>query len=153
MAGTKAPAAKAAIIAALQALTGPSQALENVLVAYIYPGKRLQLENVYGGRIRFDQELSTFASPAVGGGRQPRTERATITFVVLVKYPDHDQQKADERAAAIGTVLEEYLAANPLLGGIAQVATIESGDIEPFQDDDAVYAQLTYNVSVQSELI
>lgn len=153
MAGTNSVVAKKAIVDMLTSKTGPGLPLAGVLVSYDYPGKRLELENIYGARLRIDHSLSTFASAAVGGGRQPRTEIATLTFVVLVKNAASDQYAADARAAELGTVLEELLAGNPLLDGRVQVATVESGDLEPLRDDDGVWAQFTYNLTVQSELI
>lgn len=152
MAGTNAIVAKKTIVDRLAAVTGPAQALAGVQVSYIHP-KDLQREVIYGGRIRFDDQLFTFSSAAVGGGRIPREETATLTFVVLVARPDSDQYLADLRAVAIGTVLEEMVAADPTLGGLVLAAEAESGEMEPLTHDDGVMAQLLYTISVRSELI
>jgi hypothetical protein len=153
MAGTAAVAAKKALFDALVAKTGAGQPLDRVQVAYSYPGKTMQRECIYFGRLRIDQTLSTFASPNVGAGRQPRTEIATITVVVVTKNIKHDQYAADARAVEIGTVLEELLAGNPTGDGALLVQTPDSGELEPLFDDEGVYAQLTYSVTVRSELV
>lgn len=149
MAGTAAAAAKAALFELLAGQSGAGQPLADVQVTYQFPGQ-LQRDHVYFGRVRFDQEFSTFR---VAGGQQPRTEIATVSMYVGAKRIDSDQQAADERAVEIGGVLEELIAADPTLGGRFQVVFVESGDLEPNLDDDGVWATLTYSVTVQSELI
>jgi hypothetical protein len=153
MAGTAAVAAKKALFDALAAKAVTGQPLEGVQVAYSFPGKTLQRECIYFGRTRIDQSFSTFASPSVGGGRQPRTEIATQTIVVLASNIKSDQYAADLRVVAIGTVMEEILAADPTGGGAVQVRAVESGDLEQMFDDDGVWSQLTYSATVRSELV
>lgn len=153
MAGTAAVKAKKALFDLLAAQTGVGEPLAGVQVTYSWPGKRLQREHIYFGKLHFEQEYSTFASSAVGGGRQPRTEYATVTLYVAAKNIRSDQYAADLRVVALGEVLEDLIAADPTGGGQFQVTTVESGDIEPALDDDAVWSELTYTVTVQSELI
>lgn len=153
MAGTAAVMAKKALFDALAAKSAVGQPLDGVQVAYSFPGKTLQRECIYFGRTRIDQTFSTFASPSVGGGRQPRTEIATQTIVVLAKNISSDQYAADLRAVEIGTVMEDLLAADPTAGGAVQVRTVESGDLEQMFDDNGVWSQLNYSVTVRSELV
>lgn len=149
MAGTNSVAAKQAIVAKLQA----APALSGVQVEYIFPGKRLKMECIYGGQIRFDDEYMAFSSQSVGAGRMPRLETATITFTIIVRRPDSDQVKADLRVVALGTVIEEAIAGDPTLSGGAMCAEIRSGDLEPLIDDNGVAAQMIYTIQVRSELI
>ncbi len=148
MAGTQAAVVKRALFDALKAMTVPGQPLEKVQVAYSYPGK-VERSVIFFGRTRFDHDLSTFMA---GGGRLPRTEVATITVVIYVRDISSDQYAADTRAVAIGTALEELLAADPTAGGAVLVRRVESGELEPLQDDQGVVASLSYSVTVQSEL-
>lgn len=154
MVGTAAVAVKKALFDALAAKSAAGQPLDGVQVAYSYPGKTLQRDGcIYFGRLRIDQQLDTFASPAVGGGRQPRNEIVTLTVVVLAKNIKSDQYAADARAVEIGSVMEDLLAADPTAGGTVLVRTVESGDLEPMLDDDGVWSQLTYSVTVRSTLV
>ena len=66
-----------------------------------------------------------------------------------------DAIAADERAQAIGTVLEELLAGDPTLDDLpdllfAGVTGIELG--EPAYDDDGVSSSLSYEVGFRSYL-
>ncbi|RSD26349.1 hypothetical protein [Amycolatopsis eburnea] len=153
MAGTAAVTAKKALVDALAAQTGPGLPLEKIQVAYGNPGKYMQRECIFFGRVRIDQTLSTFASPSVGGGRQPRTEIATLSVYVAVRKIKSDVYAAELRAAELGTVLEELLAGDPTGGGQVLVQTVESGDIESSFDDEGADAVLTYSVTVRSELV
>jgi hypothetical protein len=153
MVGTAAVKAKKALFDMLAAQTGVGAPLAGVQVSYSWPGKRLEKEHIYFGKLHFDQEYSTFASAAVGGGRQPRAEYATVTFYVAAKNIRSDQYAADLRVVELGEVAENLIAADPTGGGQFQVITVDSGDIEPALDDDAVWSEMTYTVAFQSELI
>ncbi|MFJ8818207.1 hypothetical protein [Amycolatopsis thermoflava] len=148
MAGSNMVAAKAALIDKLAA----APELAGVQISYGWPGRTLERECIYGGRIRFTNEYLAFAAAGVNDGRIPRLETATISLYVVVRAMDSDQHAADTRTVELGAVLENLLAADPRLGGIAMAAAVESGDLEPLIDDDAVAAQLTYEISVRSEL-
>lgn len=145
MPGSNAVAAKAAIVARLQA----APALTGVQVAYAWPGKRVERECIFGTKIRWDDEYLAFAKAA---GRMPRLETATITFVVFVVDSSHDFEAADRRAVELGTVLEELVAGDPRLSDTTLATAISSGDLEALEDDGAAVAQLTYEISVRSEL-
>lgn len=149
MAGTAVATVKKALYDDLKALTAPGQPLEKVQVSYGYPGAP-ERSSLYFGRTRFEHELSSFAT---GGGRQPRTEVATITAVILVRNISSDQYEGDARAIAIGTVLEDMLAADPTMGGTVQLLRVESGELSTEADDHGVITCLVYSVTVQSELI
>ncbi|SEB43571.1 hypothetical protein SAMN04489727_1725 [Amycolatopsis tolypomycina] len=148
MAGTAAVAAKKALFDLLAGQAGAGEPLAGVQVSYQFP-RQLERDHVYFGRVRFDHDYSTFR---VAGGRQPRTEIATVSLYVGAKRIDSDQHAADTRAVEIGGVLEDLIAADPTLGGAFQVVFVESGELEPNLDDDGVWAILTYSVTVQSEL-
>jgi hypothetical protein len=153
VAGTNAVAAKKAIVEKLRAALAAVTDLASVQVMYVWDGKRAEREFVYGGRIRFDHEYLAFGSSTVGGGRMPRLETATIAFAVMVRRPDSDQIAADERVIAIGAELENALALDPTLNDSTLCTQIVSGELEPLLDDDGVAAQLTYDITVRSELI
>jgi hypothetical protein len=151
MAGTNSIDAKAAILAILKA----APALAGVQVEYVWPGRTIEREVIYGGKIQISNDYFTFASPQVGGGRQPRLETATITWHIEVRHVDSDPQAADERVVELGTVLEETIAADPTLGGLAGTlaAAISSGDLEYVRDDDGLTSVMAYDITVRSELV
>lgn len=150
MSGTNIVAAKAAILALLQA----APALAGVQVEYTFPGRTLERETIYGGKITFQQDYSTFASPTVTSGRQPRRETAVLSWHIEVRQADLDAPGADLRAVQLGGVLEDIIASDPTLGGQSGILAlaITSGDLEQVQDDDAVSSVLGYQITVRSDL-
>jgi hypothetical protein len=149
MAGSNAVAAKAAILAGLQAAMAAGDGLSEVQVAYLWPGRTLEREGVYGGKIHMDHEYLAFRP----GVRMPRKETATIAWVVEVRHLAADEPAdADERALVLGAVLENLIAADPTLGGVVKNAAITSIDLDNVIDDDALTSIVTYEVTVLSQL-
>ncbi len=151
MAGTNAAAAKKALIDALDALTGTGGSLADVQVAYSFPGRTLQREVIYGGVAAGPLELSAMR----GSGRVKRIERPLLELHILVTDPGHDTTEVtDARAAEIGAVIEELLAADPTIGGVAGLkAAVAVGlELDGGVDDDGAESVLTYRIELLSYL-
>lgn len=148
MAGVNMVAAKQALVAALKA----SPSLTGVQVEYAWPGRTLEREVIYCGKTLFQQDLGNFRPT---GGRLGRDEHATTAVHVVVRDPAGDPSVSDQRAVALGTVLEELLAGDPQLGGLLNllIAIVVGGELaEPSFDDDGVLSALTYEVLFRSYL-
>ena len=152
MAGTNAVSAKQALITWLRGLTDTGEGLEGVQVAYSWPGLgRVGRECVHGGRAEWETELNSMRA---AGLRQSRIETVTLDLHIVVSAVGGTVEDADVRAVAIGTVIEEALAADPLLGGHPglQLAMVAGGDIEHEDHDDGAVSVLTYRVLFRSRL-
>lgn len=151
MAGTAIVAARQALVAALDALS----ALDGIPVSYSYAAKLADGSNrefIYGG----GSSEATVAQSAMKGptGRIKRDESATWALHVMVVKPGEVTTEAgDARAVAIGTVIENYIAANPTLGGTVLFARISSWSLTSNFDDDATYSLLSYSIAIESYLI
>jgi hypothetical protein len=148
MAGTNAAAAKAALIDAIGALTG----LGDLQVSYSYPGRTTDRDLVYGGRITGPIALSTMR----GSGRIKRIEDPVLQLHIEVARPGEDTAAVTEaRACAIGTAIENYLAASPTLEdavtGLLLVAPT-GFDMESAIDDESSITVLTYQILLKSHL-
>lgn len=145
MAGTSVITVKRALLAALDvALTGTG-----VQVAYSWPGGTEERELVYLGNAQFAQQLHTFR----GGGRIPRKEDVTaIVHVVVTKLGVASFEETEERAAEIGALLEDALAANPSQSGAALLFTVNGGDVGGFTEDEFTTSVLSYEVAAESIL-
>lgn len=144
MAGSNTVAAKNAILAGLQGATG----LVGVQVTYVWPGRTMERECLYGGKIHIEDQYLAFRS----GLRVPRLETATIGWTVEVRHMDSDAAAGDARALALGAELENLLGADPTLAGVVKNASITSADLEDVLDDDALTSVLTYEINVRSQL-
>lgn len=147
MAGTNAFAAKAALFDLLKA----SPALAGVQVCRFWPGGTVERECVFGGRTVWTTTPLTFR-PA--NGRLPREEAITLDLHIRVMKPGAAPDEVEARAVVLGTVVEELLAADPLLGGAPGVAlaTIDGGDLDHGVEDESSVALLTYRVGFKSML-
>lgn len=150
MAGTRVAAVKAALIGqdgTLKQLPG----LDGVQVEYGYPASP-DRECVYGD----NSAAGTVSLAAMRGpGRLKRDEVTVFGLVVLVTEPGHaDTEQVEARAAELGAAIEEYLAANPTCGDIADVKLVEVVRIEldSAVDDDSATAVLTYFLQIKSYL-
>lgn len=153
MPGTNIVAAKKALIERLAALLAVVPGMEEVQVAYTWPGRDPERECVYGGPGNGDQRPVTFQPT---GGRIQRDEQVTVTIHIEVCRPDGDAVAGDQRAAELGTVLEEDLAANPTMAGAVSrllhifVASVDL--LEPSVDDDGVTCGIDYDIGFRSYL-
>lgn len=153
MAGTNVAAAKSALVDALVALTGTGLALDGVQVAYSFPGRTLQREVIYGGAAIGPVELSAMRGAA---GRVKRVERPTLELHVLVTDPGHDTtRETDARASEIGAVVEELIAGDPTIGGLAGLksAVVVGMELDGGADDDGAESILTYRIELFSYLV
>ena len=151
MAGTRIPAVKAALIGKAGALR-EVPGLNKVLVAYSYPADPGR-ECVYGDNSATGPVSLAAMKPA--GGRLRREEDTTFGLVVMVTEPGHDNTEVVEaRAAEIGTAIEEYIAANPTCGDLADVKVVDvvSIELDSGVDDESATAVLTYQIHVKSSL-
>lgn len=146
MAGTNAAAFKLALVAALQAAPG----LVGVQVVYSQASQRtVNREWVSLGEVKFVHSRTG----THGATRRTRTEVLAVEVLVQVRQMGTTPQDADQRAVAIGTVLEELLADDPTVGGAVPkglYAVVAGGDLATVADDDGVYSQLTYNLQFTS---
>lgn len=153
MAGTNIVAGKVALMTALQALAVPAGSLEGVRVDYSYVGKHDDgtREYVYGGGTA---DAQVDAAAMKGSGRLKRTEDTDWSLTVKVFKPgEQTAEAAETRAAAIGTVIENYLAANPTLSVTGLIlARIRGWSLTSTGDDDGTYAALTYSIAFESYL-
>lgn len=151
MAGTNAVAARQAVIAKIRALEIPAAGGGTVQVAYAWPGNAAEREVVHGSNpVTFDQAPAAFR----GGGRCPRDEEVTVPVCVVVRALGGDVEETDVRAAEIGTVIEEDVAADPTLADAPnlKLARIDGGDLVHDFDDDGAVSVLTYHFILRSRL-
>jgi hypothetical protein len=155
VAGSNAHAARVALIAALAALTDPGEDLAGVAVAYSYNSRLLDAshrEIVYGGKMAGPVGLAAMK----GSARLKREEQVGLDLHIEVTTPGEETTSAaDARCAAIGLVVENYLATNPTLGGTVPgllKATVDNLECDGFPDDDAAFAMWTYRIVFHSYL-
>lgn len=145
MSGTNAAAAKAALIALLDALP----ALDGVQVAYSYPGRNVERECIYGGKVAGSVQLA-----AMAGTRVSREEDLVLNLHIEVdKQGEATTEDSDERACALGVVVEELVAGNPTLGVTGlKVASVVGVELDGGVDDECATSVLTYQIGLKSYL-
>lgn len=149
MAGTNAVAARQALIAKIRALEIPAAGGGAVQVAYSWPGRGAEREVVHGGTpVTFEQEPLTFR----GGGRVPRDEQVTVPIVVVVAQPGATVENTDVRAAEIGGLIEDAIAADPTLTDQLVIGRVDRGDLDHDFTDDGAASVLTYQIILRSRL-
>lgn len=149
MSGTVAAAAKAQLLGTSGVLSGLA-GMSGVTVSYSLP-RDVPREIVYGGQVSGPVSLAAMQ----GGARIKRQEDLTLHLHIRVYKPGQSTTEAsDTRAAAISTVIEEYIAANPTLGGVADLkkAAAEAVELDGFVDDDGATSTLTLTVGLMSYL-
>jgi len=154
MAGTNIVAARKALIAALQGMTGQGAPLGNAVVDYSYVGKHHDgtREYIFGG----SSDGSTSLSAMQGGGRVKREETPDWTLSIYITTPgESTTEVADERAVELGVVVEDYLAANMQLDGTVTgllKAIVTGWSLTSWPDDSGCSAVLAYNLQFHSYL-
>ncbi len=141
MTGTSVIEVKRALVAGIAA------ALPDVKVAYSWPGRTADRECIYMGDAEFTQKPLTFRRR---GQPLTRDELVTVDVVVIVVLPGGTQEDVEARAVELGEQLEDLLAVDPHLVGLAALVT--GGDLISGFNDDEVSAILTYQVQVRSKL-
>lgn len=150
MAGLRVAAVKAALIGKVGALR-EVPGLAGVQIAYSFPAVP-DRECVYGDN---SAEGVIALAAMKGSGRLKRDETTTFGLVILVTEPGHDDtEEVETRAATIGAVIEEYLAANPTCGDVPDVKLVEVAGIvlDSGVDDESATAVLTYQLRLKSSL-
>lgn len=117
-----------------------------------YNGKLAEREYVYFGHITGPHEPFTFRS----GARLPRQETLTVNLHVEAAVPGGSTFDSDTRIVAIGQLVEETLANDPLLGGaVAGLlgAWMSHTELTSFYMEDGVAASAgVFQISVLSKL-
>lgn len=132
MAGTNAVAVKKELFRRLKLESGFS----GVQVAYFLRARDAQRESVFGGKITGPLELSAMR-PA--GGRIGREEDPLIAVHIRVLRPGSVDSTAEERAAALGGVVADMVAADPTLAGAVPgllVLAVASEEYETGEAED-----------------
>lgn len=147
MAGTNAVVIKKALFDALEV------SLEDVQVSYAYPGPHVDRKLIHGGKVEGTQRYPVMRG---GGGRHPRTETLTFKVHIAVSLPGATEYEVELECSNLGTVLEEWLAANPGLAGLAPEGVLFGGiayvDLDSDHDDDGAFGLLVYDVTFESRL-
>lgn len=122
---------------------------DGVKVEYA-PPKDIPRELVYGGQVTGLVEVAAFA----GGARIKRKETLTLALHVRVAKPNTTAEATDARAAEIGDVIINYLAANWTLGDLPELksAVVSGVDLDNWTDDDGAGSTLTITVNLTTML-
>lgn len=153
MAGTQAQRAKKALVDSVRLWLAAESTTAEVTVTYGYRGHESFRELVHPDRV-FGQQ----SYPVMGGGsaRFKRDENLTIKLNVIVNIPGGDQEEVEDRATAIGAVIENNIAATASLTGYTPGEVIWVGvtavDLDSDADDDGAIALLTYDVGANFRL-
>src|SRR5262245_45563541 len=111
MAGSVVVAARQALVALLVARPG----LSGVQVTYSWPGDDVaQRERVFTGRSQAEHAQASLRS-----GRRFRNEAATFDVLIQVESLNQTIEQTEQRAVALGLEVEECVADNKYLGGVA----------------------------------
>lgn len=149
MAGTNAVLIKKALFDALE----DAPALQDVQISYGYPGPHVDRKLIHGGKVEGSQRYPVMRA---GSGRHPRQESLTFKVHIVVSLPGASAYDVELSCTEIGSTLEEWLAANPNLGGYAPDGVLYGGlsyvDLDSDSDDDGAIGLLTYDVTFESRL-
>lgn len=148
MSGTRAYALKRLLIDRIDALP----ALKGVQVKYTYPGRDLERECVFGGKVVAEMQPAAMRH----GGLQPRTETIQLSLHLYVMNPGEDNADATEaRIVEIGTAVEEFIAGNPVLAddlpGLQSI-WVSGYELESGLDDEDAISSLDYQITALSYL-
>lgn len=147
MAGTNAPAVRTALLGLFETTLAP------VRVDYAYNSRLSEREYAYFGHITATHEPLAFRA----GSRMPRMEELTVPLHLEVQVPGGTPADADARAAELGALIEDALAADPTQASLevtGLLAVWVSGfTLTPFFAADGVSAcEAVYTITVQSNL-
>lgn len=150
MAGTSMVVVRRALYDALEAARLASQLPVGVSVSYTY-GRGVGRKGLYLGRARAVHEVARSG----GADRAERDEQVLVELHITVREPGADHTRTETEAAAIGTVVEELLAATPsVMHEVTGLyyAGVDSIDLDPVADDDAATTDLTYGLRFRARL-
>lgn len=145
MAASKVVAVRSALVAAL-ALEGD---LIDVDVSYAWTFGSQSRERIFTGRAR-----ATHDSASLKAGRDFRNERMTFDLTVLVEGVGLNPEETDERAMALGLVVEEYVADNKGGLGVDGVNWIRVAgmELQNMSNDRGSLSELTYAITYDARL-
>jgi len=146
MAGTVAAALRAALVDALDPLLDP------VNVHYGSPGDLGRTETVWMGSARDD---ATDSSQRVGALGVPVRRSEELHMDLVVEVMSKTTARASEaRAVALGLIFEEYLAANPTIGGVTNLlwCIVEGMELDTAETADGPRTMLVYQLRALSDL-
>lgn len=151
MAGSAVVAVRKAIVAGLTtALATAERDGGAVQVSYGWPGDdKADRERVFTNVPRGNH------SPAgMRAGRLFRDERSQVDVVIQVKYDGGNAEDADERAIAIGVLVEEWFADQKNGAGVASVSELLLGDwrLDNLYGPHGSFTELTYTATWRSRL-
>lgn len=146
MAGSVVVALRQAIVAGLQA----EESLSGVQIGYGWPGDDLaEKETVFLNRPRGLHDPASLKS-----GRTFRNEAGELDLVVRVEKVGGTAEEADDRALAIGALVEEFIADNTdslVVTGLLWVR-VASWSIANLYNDRGRLTELTYTLQWRARL-
>jgi hypothetical protein len=153
VAGTNAVVVKTALLALFKTgLATAGEGGKQVLVHDAYHGRLVEREYVYFGHLVGSQEPLVFRA----AGRMPRLEELTVDLHVEVAKPGATTVETDGRVTAIGTVIEEIIAADPTFGATIPgltAAWVSNFTLTSFyMEDGKAASEGVYQISIQSQL-
>lgn len=119
-------------------------------VEYGWPGDDLaERERVFTNVPR-----GTHETAALAAGRRKRDEKAQVDVVIQVEFDGGSAEEADERAIAIGTLVEEWFGDNKNGAGVAGVSEllVASWRLDNLYGDKGALSELTYTVTWRARL-
>lgn len=151
MPATKVVAVRKAIRDGLRtALATAGRSGGQVQVEYGWPGDdRAEAERVFTNVPR-----GTHDTAALAAGARKRDEKAQVDVVIQVSYAGGAPEDADDRALAIGLLVEEWFAANKNGAGVASVSEllVASWRLDNLYGDKGALSELTYTVTWRARL-
>lgn len=138
------------IVAARKAVVdGLRPLLADVLVTYSWDPDARDREQVFTMRPRGEQSPSSLKA-----GRTFRDETGRFQIVVHVELVGGDAEEADDRAIALGRVVEEFVADNKNSLGVPGLNWIvmESWEMNGGPSDRAFISQLVFTVRYNARL-
>lgn len=146
MAGSRVVAVRSALITGLAALPG----LSGVDVIYAWKfDQELPRERIFTNRARATHEIS-----GLRAGRAHRNEQMTFDLVVRVEGVDITAEATDERALAIGALVEEFVADNKGGLGVSGVnwVAVSGVELNNLSNDRGHLSELTYAITYDARL-
>jgi hypothetical protein len=149
--GTNAAAVKSRLVGTGNVLEGLS-GMTGVKVAYD-PPRDMPREIVFAGDAGGPVELEAFRADSTS--RVSRDENLDLELFIQVYQPGlSTSETTDTRATAISAIIENYIAANPTLGALANLlaAKVAGVRLVSVLNDDGATSLVVLTISLQSVL-
>lgn len=123
--------------------------LIDVEVSYAWSFGTQSRERIFTGRAR-----ATHDPASLKAGRNFRNERMSFDLTVLVEGVGLNPEETDERAIALGLVVEEYVADNKGGLGVAGVnwIRVDGMELQNLSNDRGSMSELTYTITYDARL-